>query len=151
MKCLNECGKEVVSKGTKPAKYCSDACRKAYKRSESKRTQQTDTEQTDKIKIVSNPGKLLPIEQSPYTSSQPEQINQNEPNKLDKIIISSIFGKPTNFGQPNCECKQCESNRNTGNRHTLNHGAWKSFKELASGELNRVALPGDVDYAGVAV
>ena len=38
-KCLN-CGVEIESKGTKPKKYCSDACRMVYKRTEqmSKRT-----------------------------------------------------------------------------------------------------------------
>jgi len=45
MECLN-CGKEIETKGTKPKKYCSDRCRKAYKR-----TRQADTngQQTDKI------------------------------------------------------------------------------------------------------
>ncbi len=51
MNCLN-CGKEVVSKGTKPAKYCSDRCRKAWARAiakykddlqADKRTEETDT------------------------------------------------------------------------------------------------------------
>jgi hypothetical protein len=42
MRCIN-CSKDVVSAGTKPKKYCSDACRKAYKRTFSKRTGQTDS------------------------------------------------------------------------------------------------------------
>jgi len=45
------CGVDVASEGTKPKLYCSDRCRKAYKR----RAEQTDiqskrTQQTDKVK-----------------------------------------------------------------------------------------------------
>lgn len=53
MQCLN-CGKDVVSRGTKPMKYCSDACRKAYVRGANGQKQtdkvangQVSVEQTD--------------------------------------------------------------------------------------------------------
>ncbi len=65
--------------------------------------------------------------------------------------ITYIKGKPANFGQPDCECKHCQYNRTYGNRFTLNHGAWKSVSELGKQEFNRVSLPGDVDYVGVAI
>lgn len=55
-----------------------------------------------------------------------------------------------NFGQPDCECQHCQTNRANGNRHTLNHGLHKPADELGRNELNRVALPGDADYTGVA-
>ena len=70
-----------------------------------------------------------------------------QPPPLD--IVYSLVGndvKPANFGQPDCECQHCQTNRVNGNKHTINHGAWKSAQELDEGELNRVALPGDVDY-----
>lgn len=65
--------------------------------------------------------------------------------------ITYIKAKPVNFGQPDCECKHCQYNRTYGNRFTLNHGKWKRVSELGKLELNRVSLPGDVDYVGVAV
>ena len=59
-----------------------------------------------------------------------------------------IPDKPANFGQPNCECKHCQSVRSNKSNHVLNHGPHKSASELSLNELNRVALPGDVDYRG---
>lgn len=56
--------------------------------------------------------------------------------------------RPANFGEENCCCKHCESNTTNGNKHVLNHGKWKSIKDLDKKELNRVPLPGDVDYKG---
>jgi hypothetical protein len=52
-----------------------------------------------------------------------------------------------NYGQPDCECQHCQTNRASGNRHTINHGVYKKAHELAPNELNRVALPGDPDYS----
>lgn len=56
---------------------------------------------------------------------------------------------PVNFGLENCECLHCRANRNSGNKHIINHGEPKTEHQLASNELNRQALPGDVDYVGV--
>lgn len=54
-----------------------------------------------------------------------------------------------NFGQPDCECMHCKSNRASGGKHTINHGEYKPAHLLSKGEVNRVTLPGDVDYEGV--
>ncbi len=54
-----------------------------------------------------------------------------------------------NYGQPDCECMHCKSNRANGSRHTLNHNTPKKAVELADNELNRVSLPSDPDYKGV--
>lgn len=51
-----------------------------------------------------------------------------------------------NFGQPDCQCKHCQQNRNQGSRHIINHGPYKKEAELKGRELNRVALPGDPDF-----
>ncbi|KKL47717.1 hypothetical protein LCGC14_2332710, partial [marine sediment metagenome] len=59
--------------------------------------------------------------------------------------------KPVNYGEPDCECKMCETNRANGNKHVINHGQYKRAKQLTSKELNRVTLPGDVDYEGCCV
>ncbi len=58
-------------------------------------------------------------------------------------------GLPLNFGCPDCRCKHCHQAKTNGNKHTINHSSWKPVKELAVHELNRVSLPGDVDYNGV--
>jgi len=34
---------------------------------------------------------------------------------------------------------------------TLNHGRYKAFSELADNEVNRVSLPGDVDYKKITL
>ncbi len=54
-----------------------------------------------------------------------------------------------NYGQPNCCCQHCQTNRANNNKHIINHGAYKRSHELGENELNRVALPGDVDFEGV--
>lgn len=56
---------------------------------------------------------------------------------------------PANFGQPDCQCFHCKQNRAsdvTNGRLIINHGDYKSFEKLAKNEVNRVSLPGDVDY-----
>lgn len=132
MKCLN-CETDVVSKGTKPAKYCSDACRKAYKRTQDKkRTEQTDSFQKALTEVVSDK-----IENASAIA------NPLEPLEL-------MRGKPANFGKVDCDCGLCKSNRATGSRKKINHGPWKDVTELEQDELNRVTIPGDVDYRGVA-
>ena len=55
---------------------------------------------------------------------------------------------PANFGLENCECRHCKQNRHNKSKHVLNHGAYKPAGQLAANELNRVSLPGDVDYTG---
>lgn len=56
---------------------------------------------------------------------------------------------PANFGQDDCTCRHCFNIQAKGSLHTLNHGPHKPARELSKNELNRVALPGDVDYRGV--
>lgn len=60
---------------------------------------------------------------------------------------------PANYGQPNCECRHCAQTKTQRERGqiVLNHGAYKPEHELADNEVNRVSLPGDVDYAGVCL
>ena len=73
--------------------------------------------------------------------------------KTEKQFMDAVrdIVKPINFGQPDCMCKHCQYNRTYGNKFTLNHGAWKRVSELGKREFNRVSLPGDVDYVGVAI
>jgi hypothetical protein len=72
---------------------------------------------------------------------------------VESIMPDDYPAKPANFGQSDCECRHCQNNlpipySGTDSRHIINHGPYKTIDELASNELNRVALPGDVGYVG---
>ena len=56
---------------------------------------------------------------------------------------------PLNYGLPDCQCRHCINNRSRPDKeqYTINHGAYKSIEKLGYNEINRVSLPGDVDYA----
>ena len=58
---------------------------------------------------------------------------------------------PANYGQPNCECRHCRANASNKTNLTINHGQYKPTSQLGPKEVNRVALPGDADYTGVAL
>lgn len=63
-------------------------------------------------------------------------------------VIPILDEVPTNFGQPDCQCRQCCNNRKHGSPLDINHGPRKPASELSHREVNRVSLPGDVDYVG---
>jgi len=66
-----------------------------------------------------------------------------------KLPCSDPKEFPANYGQPDCQCKHCQASRSRANGRLINHGPWKSASQLAANEVNRVSLPGDVDYHGV--
>ena len=72
-----------------------------------------------------------------------------EPSIAEFDKVAEMYGKPLNFGLPDCACGHCQQARVNGSKNTINHGAWKSASQLGKHELNRVTLPGDVDYDGV--
>ena len=55
--------------------------------------------------------------------------------------------RPMNWGLIDCQCQHCQTARVNNSKNTINHGAWKSYADLADNEVNRVTLPGDVDYS----
>lgn len=55
-----------------------------------------------------------------------------------------------NYGEADCECMYCKSNRANGGKHIINHGPYKPFHLLGRDEFNRVTLPGDIDFQGVS-
>jgi len=58
--------------------------------------------------------------------------------------VTPNIGKPANYGQPDCvHCRQSKG------RRIINHGTPKTANQLGSNEVNRVCLPGDIDYVGV--
>jgi hypothetical protein len=66
--------------------------------------------------------------------------------KLEADIVTPTPNLPANFGQADCACRHCRANRANGSKLEINHGPYKGCKDLIKGEVNRVALPGDVDY-----
>lgn len=68
------------------------------------------------------------------------------PNGKDMTIDSKGQLRPAHYGQLDCECRMCKTNRAHGGKHTINHGPYKTVAQLGTGEFNRVSLPGDVDY-----
>lgn len=56
---------------------------------------------------------------------------------------------PLNYGLSDCTCKHCQQNRVMSNKFTINHGAYKPAEQLATNEVNRVSMPGDIDYDGI--
>ena len=56
--------------------------------------------------------------------------------------------RPTDYGLEGCQCLHCQSGRVNHSKNTINHGPVKHHNALGPREVNRVALPGDVDYKG---
>lgn len=73
------------------------------------------------------------------TDAQVGQVSGLEPSRTSSEM-------PANYGLEDCDCQMCRANRLTGNKKIVNHGEYKPIAELADNEINRVTLPGDVDY-----
>ena len=71
----------------------------------------------------------------------------------DAVTDNSVTDKlPANYGLDDCQCKHCQQACSRGAQGSIiNHGQWKPIGELQPKEVNRVALPGDVDYRGAYV
>ena len=146
MKCLNDCGKELTGK---QRAFCSDKCRMQHKRAD-----KTNEDSSGCVKleqgIVDNPNKSE-AEQTTRTKSnkvsEQAEVEQTR-TEIPKIQDTPEFSIP-NFGQPDCHCQHCQTNRANGSKHTINHGAYKPAAQLAEHELNRITLPGDVAYERV--
>ena len=124
-----QCGREMVKTGVSArirSKYCSNKCKQASYRNRMK------------------PEPISPVTASPVTL---------KPVTPSEGVTSTIEPAEAikNFGLPDCECKQCQINRRNGNKHIINHGPYKAADQLTTNEYNRVPLPGDPDYIGIAV
>ena len=70
--------------------------------------------------------------------------------------VSRGITLPKNYGLPDCECVHCQQNRRMGGKFVLNHSRYmtddelvEKFRETGQRWINRVSLPGDVDYVGI--
>jgi hypothetical protein len=82
-----------------------------------------------------------PVESIGNVAISPEGVNKFvEPVDPQKLI--------PNFGQPDCQCKHCQSVRSGNLKLTVNHGEFIP-NAFSFGIVNRVSLPCDIDYSGV--
>jgi hypothetical protein len=144
MKCIN-CQIELKTNTTKPSKFCSDKCRKAFSR--------------QKQGIIENQAENTVLENVPELNISVDngQVDLNTPQITDKkengqeITDTPNLHLPDNYGLADCQCQMCNMNRINGCKGIINHGEWKSLGVLAENESNRVALPGDADYKGISL
>ena len=126
MKCI-VCNEEF--EGRADAKCCSGACR-------AKRT-----------RISAQP--VSARDKSPEQQLLDSVNSKVDPPVMDNGVLTLRTHLPVNYGYADCECRMCQSSRAKGAQgKVINHGPWKPAGELAANEVNRVALPGDVDYVG---
>ena len=125
MQCINECGNELVGR---QREFCSDKCRKARSRTKTDKQEAAHGHKSDNVRVTDKSDIVFPTVVDTPGADIP------------------FIEKPVNFGQPDCQCGNCKSNRATGNKHIFNHGTYKPASQLGHNELNRVPLPGDVDY-----
>jgi hypothetical protein len=61
--------------------------------------------------------------------------------------------RPINYGTDDCTCLHCQQLKTNGVKGKLNHGVPMFAAQLrdAGYIANRVSLPGDIDYKGVAM
>ena len=52
-------------------------------------------------------------------------------------------------GGPDCTCGMCKNKVINKSSKIINHGPYKTAANLKENEINRVPIPGDIDYAGV--
>jgi hypothetical protein len=141
MNCLN-CGKEIKSKGNRPKLYCSESCRKAHKRTKNKDsailTQKPTFKNAPESSVTDDLGPIR-TNVPPIRTVNPDKILSGHPIRTGQV--------PDNYGQPDCQCKHCQNNRNGKLGLTINHA--EPVNQTIKGHVNRVSLPGDVDYVGV--
>ncbi len=156
-----QCGIKVSSVGTKPKLFCSDACRKRFTRTVTKRTEasvQTDiinkrTLQTDKI--GENLKETVPYS-APNVTENPvsSECSRQSKNSVSDVLAAAPSGKTAAekvrtlegyYEYPEWFIPRSEPEK-------LNWGPWMNVGALAAAGLkaNRVAIPGDWDYVGVA-
>jgi len=75
----------------------------------------------------------------------------NVPSKMSPADLSPAV-LPANYGQDNCGCMHCKQLKVINPKAKLNHSGYMTAAELeANGfDVNRVSLPGDIDYSGCA-
>lgn len=76
---------------------------------------------------------------------QQQGMTQDE-SKVIPVIPKQPENVIPNYGQPNCQCRHCQTARTNKSKNVINHGSYKTASQLVENEINRVILPGDPDY-----
>ena len=168
MKCKCGCGKDVDQIAGKQAReFYSDACRKRFNRGQ-KAT--ADTPTPDKSTADTQP-RTTPDK----PAAGPICGHCGEPTlsySMTCCLACSMAGKgpvsdqvkrelgigqyapvqpqgqPQGHDGPDCPCMHCTQARaNNGSNNHIWHGELLTAGELQPGQVNRVSLPGDLDYA----
>jgi len=175
-KCLN-CGKEFEAKRS-TAKYCSAKCRKlAFQTTATENANGNAKAVLELPTCVPNPVASRYVRGEPEYMKTIDILLSHTLAELDAAEVwvpawrrfagedRLVDGEraeidttpptlepsalPANFGQPDCQCMHCQQNRRSNHKRVLNHGEYKPAALLGKNEINRVSLPGDVDYQGV--
>lgn len=101
----------------------------------------------DKAKGMTNGGMTPPSSQGMTEGIHPE---------VEEALMDAVIGPTIHYsGGPDCGCQMCKNYRAKGkSTEFLNHGPPMWRHELAATHpdaRNRVPLPGDKDYDGVAL
>lgn len=117
---------------------------------------------------ITNKGITAPVESRSQATGEAGEPKKAEKAKISDIeanrLLAPILGPPDGFtaylgdepyrGGSGCECRMCANYHSKGKSVAfLNHGKPLDANELAKispHARNRVALPGDADYKGVA-
>ena len=124
-----QCGTEYDAKRSS-SMFCSAKCRKLAFQKDS---------------VLSVPEVSVPEVAQTITSEQVRNAWDSLPPSGGMTPEGYVENLPTHYGEPDCECLHCIQN---GGKKILNHGAYKHSADLAENEINRVSIPGDVDYCG---
>jgi hypothetical protein len=136
-----ECGKELEQvKGKEQKQYCSDKCRKRFQR-----------KNKDSAFLSQKQG----LENAPESATIDELRTDDTQHRTDLTPDkgTSNTEQILNWAQPDCQCKHCRNVHKTRPEARLNHGSYMTAAELEQNgyKYNRVSLPGDKDYKGIAL
>ena len=95
----------------------------------------------------------VPVGVGPVTSPFKDDIGPKptvtDVGKNDIAILQAsgdVHMKPATYGQADCQCMHCKTNRVNGTKLNIIHDR---SPNKTSQDVQRVSLPGDVDYDGV--
>ena len=118
-----QCGIEYEAKRS-DSKFCSSKCRVTFNRLV--------------VTFVTDNPDSVTLTQGSVTDSPVTVTGGMTPEGWSDIL-------PANYGEEDCACLHCQQN---SGKKILDHGVYKDFSVLGENEMNRISLPGDVDYCG---
>ena len=142
-------GEYEASRAT--SRFCGATCRSAYNRSSV-----TPATLTQDATLKSCNANATPNKESIHATDSATLTSSTQPSPTQRVDSPGIepgkvVGCTIQDQHGVSHIMQHVANCNTRGVNTCNTGPYKPAAELARGEVNRVSLPGDADYTGVAV